>query len=143
MNLNALMLLFFIFAIGLPLYGMQSNNVGGGNTHGCTGECYRQWQAETGGVVGIAAAEAVARAEATPAELGKKVYASCIACHGAGGEGGIGPALAGQDPAAISNALIAYRKGETRGNQSALMWSQSAQLSDQDIEHLAAFIDTL
>ncbi len=143
MNLNVLMLLFFVFAVGLPLYGMQSNDVGGGNTHQCIGDCYQQWQAATGGVVAVADAEAAARLEASPQELGKMAYTGCIACHGARGEGGIGPALAGQDPAAIGSALIAYRKGETRGNQSALMWSQAAQLSDQDIDHLSAFIETL
>jgi cytochrome c553 len=143
MNLNALMLLFFIFAMGLPLYGMQNNEIGGGNTNACIGDCYQQWKAESGGVVAVAVADAAARAEASPEELGKLAYAGCIACHGAGGEGGVGPALAGQDSAAISGALVAYRNGETRGNQSALMWSQAAQLSEVDIEHLAAFIATL
>jgi cytochrome c553 len=39
--------------------------------------------------------------------------------------------------------LIQYRNGETRGSQSALMWSQAAQLDDAAIENLAAYIQTL
>ena len=35
--------------------------------------------------------------------------------------------------------LKAYRAGETRGAQSALMWSQAGQLTDQEIELLSKF----
>lgn len=52
------------------------------------------------------------------------------------GQGGIGPALAGND---IADMLKAYRAGETRGAQSALMWSQAGQLTDQEIELLSKF----
>ena len=38
------LLLFCAFALGLPLYGMQTNEYGGGNTHQCIGECYEQWK---------------------------------------------------------------------------------------------------
>ncbi|MEM9256340.1 MAG: c-type cytochrome [Pseudomonadota bacterium] len=134
--------LFACFALGLPIWAMQENGYELRGVHGCTGDCYEQWQAETGGVVQIALAQAAAKAEASPEELGKAAYAQCIACHGAGGEGGIGPALAGSPADAISGALIEYRAGETRGAQSALMWSQSRELSDTDINNLAAYILT-
>ena len=52
------------------------------------------------------------------------------------GGGGIGPALAGRE---IDDMLKAYRAGETRGAQSALMWSQASQLSDQEIDLLSKF----
>ena len=84
------LLLFCAFALGLPLYGMQTNEYGGGNTHQCIGECYEQWKDETGGVVNIAQAQAQARAEASPEELGRQAYNGCVACHGAGSEHGNG-----------------------------------------------------
>ena len=135
--------LFTCFAIGLPLWGMQTNGRDGGNVHNCSGECYQQWKEQTGGVVQVAAAAAAARAEASPEELGKQAYVGCIACHGAKGEGGVGPTLAGQAAADIATKLLQYKNGETLGSQSALMWSQAAQLSDQDIDNLAAFIEAL
>jgi len=136
-------ILFTGFAFGLPIWAMQANNVGGGSVTSCSGDCYDEWREETGGVVAVAAAQAAAKAEASPVELGEKAYTSCIACHGAGGEGGIGPLLAGQSATDIAAMLVQYKNGETRGNQSALMWGQSAQLSDNDIDNLSVFIETL
>ncbi len=137
------MTLFAAFAIGLPLWGMQANERGGGNTHLCVGECYETWRDTTGGIVQIAKAAAAEAAAASPEELGQKAYMGCVACHGAGGEGGIGPQLAGTPADDTRNALLQYRAGETRGAQSSLMWSQAQALSDQDIENLTAFINTL
>ena len=45
--------------------------------------------------------------------------------------------------AAIVGKLTRYKAGETLGSQSALMWSQAAQLSDTDIDNIAAYIATL
>ena len=70
-------------------------------------------------------------------------FAGCTACHGAGGEGGIGPQLAGQSATDIAMKLTQYKKGETLGSQSNLMWSQAAQLNASDIDNLAAYITTL
>lgn len=94
-------------------------------------------------MVALAAAQAEARASASPEELGKQAYLGCVACHGAGGEGGVGPAVVGQSATDIAQKLVQYRNGETRGSQSALMWSQAAQLSQADIDNLAAYIGTL
>lgn len=140
---NLTLLLFACFSIGLPIWAMQQNDFEGGDSHGCSGSCYEAWKQETGGVVAMASAAAAARAEASPEELGKMAYAGCIACHGAAGEGGVGPKLAGQDVAAIVGKLTRYKGGETLGSQSALMWSQAAQLSETDIDNLAAYIATL
>jgi cytochrome c553 len=134
--------LFTCFAFGLPLWAMQANELDGSSVSSCSGECYEQWREQTGGVVAVAAAQAAERAEASPVELGKAAYIGCIACHGAGGEGGVGPALAGQSAADIASMLLQYKNGETRGGQSALMWSQAGQLSDTDIDNLAAYIET-
>lgn len=134
------LVLFACFAFGLPLWAMQSNQFDGRDNHECSGECYDLWKEQTGGVLALAEAKAAAKAAASPAELGKIAYAGCIACHGAQGEGGIGPKLAGQPAADTTGKLLQYKAGETRGAQSALMWSQAAQLSAADIDNLAAFI---
>jgi len=122
---------------------MQHNGIEGNSIHNCSGECYQQWVQQTGGIIAVAEAKAEADAAASPAQLGEQAFSGCIACHGAKGEGGIGPALAGQQASDIASMLNQYRNGETRGNQSALMWSQAAQLNDAAIENLAAYIQTL
>ena len=38
--------------------------------------------------------------------------------------------------------LMQYKNGETRGEQSALMWGQAANLSTEDMENLQAYINT-
>ena len=68
---------------------MQTNSYDKTSVHGCTGACYEQWENETGGVLVIAQAKAAAKADASPAELGKAIYMDCVACHGAGAEGGV------------------------------------------------------
>lgn len=74
---------------------------------------------------------------------GEAKYAACGACHGAQGGGGVGPALAGQTVEYIVGRLNQYKAGEKVGNQSNLMWGQAAGLSDEDINDLAEYIDTL
>lgn len=137
------MTLFAGFAFGLPIWAMQANQYTAEGIQSCSGECYERWQAETGGLLAMAAEQAEARATASPAELGKQAYAGCIACHGAGGEGGVGPQLSGQSATDLAAKLLQYKNGETRGPQSALMWSQAGQLSTTDIDNLAAYISTL
>ena len=43
----------------------------------------------------------------------------------------------------VGICLNQYKAGEKVGNQSNLMWGQAAGLSDQDINDLAEYIDTL
>ena len=140
---NIALALFAAFALGLPLYGMQANDRAGGNVHACIGDCYNQWKDQTGGAVTLELAAAEARAEASPEELGKQSYAGCIACHGADGEGGVGPQLAGQAATDIADKLLKYKAGETIGSQSSLMWGQAALLSEAEIDNIAAFVETL
>lgn len=140
---SVVLIIFFCFALALPLWGMQSNKFDKASVSSCTADCYDGWKQETGGVLVIAAAKAEAKAAASPVELGKATYVGCIACHGSGGEGGVGPALAGQAGTAIYDKLVKYKNGETVGSQSALMWSQSAMLSDDDMKNVAAYVETL
>ena len=136
------MILFACFAFGMPLWAMQVILYDGRVNHGCSGACYEEWMGETGGVLALLDAQTAAKAAASPAQLGQAAYAGCIACHGAQGEGGIGPKVAGQSASELADKLLQYKAGETRGAQSALMWSQAAQLSSADIENLAAYIAT-
>ena len=122
---------------------MQTNSFGKSSVHRCTGECYTEWKQTTGGIVAVSEAQAEAKAAASPAQLGKAAYTGCIACHGGLGEGGIGPALAGQSGNAIYEKLLQYKNGETRGPQSSLMWSQSAVLSDEEMNNIAFFVESL
>ncbi|HLT64236.1 MAG TPA: c-type cytochrome [Pseudohongiella sp.] len=109
----------------------------------CYGECYNQYVAENGNILDQQRAAAEAAKSASPAELGRAAYAGCAACHGANGQGGMGPQLAGHDASFIIEALTAYKNRETRGAQSAVMFPTASALSAQDIENLAAFVETL
>jgi len=140
---NIFLFLFLGFAIGLPLWAINANQYSREGVHACVGDCYEAWKDETGGIVAVAQAKALAKAEASPEELGKLAYTGCIECHGANGEGGIGPALAGQPPEELVAKLVQYKNGETRGTQSALMWSQASTLSSDDMNNIAAFVQSL
>ena len=67
-------------------------------------------------------------------------WAVCSACHGQQGQGGIGPVLAGRSADDIINKLSAYKRGETLGPQSSLMWPQSKGLTDGEIGTIGVFV---
>ena len=76
-------------------------------------------------------------------ELGmENAHAMCIGCHGIPGYKTAFPTtyhvpkIAGQQPAYIVNALKAYKSGE---REFATMRAIAADLSDKDIEDLAAY----
>lgn len=143
MNIPTLnIIMFTVFALGLSAWGMQHNGREQASVSACYGSCYTEWEASNGGVVAIAQAQAEAKAEASPAELGQGLYLGCVACHGTNGGGGVGPQLAGQSADVILGKLQRYGNGETLGPQSALMWSQAAQLSDSDMENISAYVAT-
>lgn len=82
-------------------------------------------------------------AMAQDAAAGKTKYASCAGCHGAQGQGGMGPKLAGQSAATIEQKLLAYKNRQKVGPQSAMMWGLAAGLTADDIKNLAAYTATL
>jgi cytochrome c len=83
-------------------------------------------------------------AQAGDAEAGKAKFGTCIACHGATGQGqAIFPKLAGHTAEEIVELLKRYRAGETVGPNTPLMAPQAVTLSDEDIANLAAYIETL
>ncbi|MDG4811866.1 c-type cytochrome [Hydrogenovibrio sp. 3SP14C1] len=77
------------------------------------------------------------------ATAGQSAYSTCVGCHGAAGEGGVGPKLAGQDASAIKAKLHKYKAGEQVGPMTSMMAPMAAGLSDADIENIAAYVATL
>ncbi len=67
---------------------------------------------------------------------------TCRACHGAGGGAPIAPSypkLNGQNKDYLVSSLKAYRDGQRAGGMAVVMTAQASQLSDADIEALAAY----
>lgn len=95
----------------------------------------------------IVEAPAPALPEAAPAvdasqERGRLKYGGiCSGCHGKNGEGmGIFPKLAGQSAESLAAKLRDYRAGKHMGEQTAMMAPNAQNLSDEDIDALAAYI---
>lgn len=65
----------------------------------------------------------------------------CVACHGVDGNStvGIWPKLAGQHEGYLIKELIDFRKGDKGGRNDPTMFGMTQNLSDQDIQILAAF----
>ena len=145
MNSNVVGLIFLVSVSAVIWYGMTHNNPEWtGNQNACVGECYAEWQEANGGTIAeVEAEKQAALAAASPEALGKTYYGQCIACHGGGGEGGIGPQLAGQANEDIVSKLTAYRAGEQRGGQSSMMWPVAKPMTDDDINNLAAYVTSL
>ncbi|MBL4638851.1 MAG: cytochrome c [Proteobacteria bacterium] len=76
---------------------------------------------------------------------GKKKTALCASCHGVNGIATlpIYPNLAGQNEAYLISALTAYRDKQRNGGMAAIMQMQAANLSDTDIENIAAYFSSL
>lgn len=81
-------------------------------------------------------------ASAADVEQGRAKSLGCQACHGSNGIGTAPdiPNLAGQKPGYITTQLTAFR---SKGRKHDLMNALAAQLSDGDIENLAAFWSSL
>lgn len=77
------------------------------------------------------------------ATAGQAAYATCVGCHGAAGEGGVGPKLAGQPADKIVDLLHKYKKGEQVGPMTSMMAPMASGLSDADINNIAAYVQTL
>jgi len=79
------------------------------------------------------------------AGAGQGKSAICSACHGANGVATISnyPNLAGQKADYIVAQLKAFKSGERKGAQSAIMAPMAANLSEQDMLDLAAYFSSL
>ena len=78
------------------------------------------------------------------AKTGKSTYAArgCIGCHGAGGVSTLAanPTLKGRSAEFIRQTLTEFRSGERKN---PVMNAMAAQLKDEDIEHIADYIESL
>ncbi len=78
------------------------------------------------------------------AASGQSTYAArgCIGCHGHNGKSIVStsPSLAGKDAAFVKKNLTDFRSGV---RQNPIMNAMAAGLSDDDINNLADYIDTL
>jgi cytochrome c553 len=90
-----------------------------------------------------AGAIAVGTSPAADADAGRAKFALCAGCHGGDGRSGSlpeYPKIAGQNEKYLVNALKAYRNGRRTGTYAALMAATANNLSDADIENLAAYL---
>ena len=79
------------------------------------------------------------------AAAGKAKSAVCATCHGAAGISSIDmyPNLAGQKKTYLVNALKAYKSKARSGGLAVIMQAQVSNLSDQDIDNLATYYNSL
>lgn len=96
------------------------------------------------GLVMLAAISLPALAEGN-VQAGSQKAASCQGCHGKEGKASVAlyPNLAGQNAAYLEHALHAYKKGERRAGQAAVMNAFVAGLSDEDMADLSAYYASL
>jgi cytochrome c553 len=77
---------------------------------------------------------------------GREKFIQCASCHGADGRSTVipqYPKIGGQSAPYVVNALKAYRDGRRQGTYAAMMAASAKALSDDDIENLAAYIESL
>lgn len=96
------------------------------------------------GLVALAAAVSAPVLAEGDAEAGRAKASTCMGCHGIPKYNNAYPTyrvpkLGGQAPAALVSALKAYKSGE---RPHGTMRAQVANLSDQDIADIAAYIAT-
>lgn len=81
-----------------------------------------------------------AKVEEVTAPSGEKAYSTCVGCHGANGEGGVGPRLNNQTVADIVTKLEKYKAGEQIGPMTAMMAPMAQPLSAEDMQAVAEYI---
>lgn len=86
-------------------------------------------------------AEQVPEVVATPS--GAQAYATCVGCHGANAEGGVGPRLNNQTPEDIVAKLEMYKAGEQVGPMTGMMAPMAASLTTDEMQAIADYVVTL
>jgi cytochrome c553 len=95
---------------------------------------------------GVPGHDAFAQPAADALAAGRDKFVQCAACHGSDGRSTViaqYPKIGGQSGPYVVNALKAYRDGRRQGTYAAIMAAVAKPLSDQDIENLAAYIESL
>mgnify|MGYP001200747963 CR=1 FL=1 len=131
---------FFYITIIYPMVEYK----GGGSVSECYGECYERYK-ERQAIAKQKAQELKEYNEANgivvaKPDPGEKIWNNCLACHGAKGEGGIGPKLSGQSVDYLVDRLLTYKDNGKVGPQSQMMWGQAASLSNKDINDISKYI---
>jgi cytochrome c553 len=96
----------------------------------------------------VEAAVAVKEVKALASEMvasasGASDYATCVGCHGANAEGGVGPRLNDQPVAEIVAKLEKYKAGEQVGPMTGMMAPMATGLSTATMESIAQYVVTL
>jgi cytochrome c553 len=135
-------LIVIVFSLLLVMFGYsQTSYKGFTRVHACNDSCYEATVKQFGTAAEVLRAKRLTSLNKSTIDQGKDLYSkNCQACHGESGQGGIGPYLVGKED--IVSSLQAYKRKETRGPQSAIMWPNAQQLSTADMEHLAEYIDS-
>ncbi len=81
--------------------------------------------------------------EVAVAPSGEAAYATCVGCHGAKAEGGLGPRLNNQKPEDIVAKLEKYKAGEQMGPMTGMMAPMAAGLTVDDMQAIAEYVVTL
>ncbi len=94
-------------------------------------------------------------ADESKAELGGKIYrggtkasgvTACVACHGPAGEGNPAakfPLLNGQNTPYVVKALNDFRSGARKNDPNNMMRGVAGEMTDKEIEAVAAFVSGL
>lgn len=92
-----------------------------------------------------AAEETTVAASTGNAEAGKDVYATCAGCHGAEGQGAVGPALNAAAQWSDAEFATAIREGQTPEKQLSPVMPRftEAQVNNQQLADVHAYIKTL
>lgn len=85
------------------------------------------------------------RGEATQVDTAaaQRLFAACVACHGAQGKGNGNaafPVIGGQDVKYLRNQLLAWRSGERRNSPGGAMNEATKELTDAEIDVLAHYL---
>ncbi|WP_430735444.1 c-type cytochrome [Halodesulfovibrio aestuarii] len=76
---------------------------------------------------------------------GKKIYATCVGCHGVNGENmalGVSKPLKGQTADQVLEKLNGYAAGTFGGNKKGVMMSIAKRLKEEDRVKVAEYIST-
>jgi len=86
----------------------------------------------------------IARGEALVTTGGSGKTLACAICHGEGLKGlGDVPRLAGISPLYAMRNLWSFKTGDRAGSQSALMQASVANLTEENVVDIAAYLATL
>ena len=70
---------------------------------------------------------------------------ACVLCHGPNltGMGNIIPPIAGRSPSQLARALYDFKSGARNGSNAALMKAPAANLTNEDIVNITAYLASL